>query len=233
MTSNRRRNVSNALCQHDLNLRGALTRSIAELGHAPTCLHLAEMCDYTLPEVQASLARLQHAHCLQLHPGTHEPWVVHPFALSPGSCWVDTEARGWWANCLYCAMGIAAAVGTSADIHTRIGGESETLTVRIRDGHVDDGTLLFHLSTPFRHWWDNVIHACATFQPFRSEDEIDDWCRRHALPMGAVMASADLWDFAKDWYGDYISEPWRKRTDAEASSVFARHGLTGHFWALA
>lgn len=220
------------LSEQDLCLRGELTRAIAELGHAPSAEDLARRCNCTPGDVEHSLRQLHAAHCLALHPDRTEPWAVHPFALSPASCWVSAGDRGWWANCLYCGMGIVAALDLDAEIHTRFGGEAEPLVVSIAGGRVGDGEILFHLSTPVRHWWNNVIHACATFQPFRTEAEVEAWCARHALPRGTVMTTAELWDFAKDWYGDYLRKPWRKRSLLETEAIFAKHRLTGDFWRL-
>lgn len=124
-------------------------------------------------------------------------------------------------------------MGGDADIATRLGGEREPVVVHVRGGGVLERELLFHLSTPPRHWWDNVIHACASFQPFRSEGEVRAWCARHALPEGAIVPLPQLWDFARDWYGDYLREPWRKRSAADAQELFRRHGFTSPFWALA
>jgi len=216
-----------------LTIRGELTRAIARLGHAPGNAELAASVGCSLAECEAALLALAEAHALLLHPGTTKPWAVHPFALSPGSCWVEMAERGWWANCVYCAFGIAHAVGGDADIFTRRGGERHPLQLRIRDGDLLDRDLLFHLSTPPRAWWDNVIHACATFQPFDSEAQIDDWCARHALPKGAVVPLPIMWRFAGDWYGSYLSAPWRKRSAAEIEQIFARHGFTAPFWSLA
>lgn len=214
----------------DLAVRGALTRAIAALGHAPPNVRLAQTLGVPLTEFEEALQRLHHAHALLLHPHSCVPWVVHPFSLSPGSCWVESGAGGWWANCLWCGMGIAAALRRDAAIHTRIAGEREPVVIHIRDGKVQESGLLFHLSTPVRSWWDNVIHACASFQPFRAERDIDDWCERHALQRGAVMGLPVLRDFAEDWYGKYLEEPWRRRTPREVSALFLRHGLTGDFW---
>lgn len=216
----------------DLELRGVLTRAIAELGHAPSNEALARRLEQSVGEVEESLRRLHDAQALLLHPHSCVPWAVHPFALSPGACWVETAKGGWWANCLYCAFGIAAALETDAVVATRLGGERDAIEVRIAGGEVEDGDLLFHLSTPVRHWWDNVIHACATFQPFRSEAEIDSWCARHALPKGAIVPLPAMWRFAADWYGDYLRRPWRKRSREEALALFEGHGLTGDFWSL-
>jgi hypothetical protein len=191
------------------------------------------MCSCSEDVVESALLALHDAHALLLHPGTTTPWVVHPFALSPGSCWVEVGERGWWANCLYCALGIAAAVGGDANIFTRIGGERDSVVVQVRGGAVSEPSLLFHLSTPPRQWWDNVIHACASFQPFRTEADVDRWCARHALPKGAVVPLPELWDFARDWYGAYLREPWHKRSAEEAKELFQRHGFTSPFWSLA
>ena len=216
----------------DEALRGALTRAIARLGHAPSLEQLSQGFSRPLVEIENSLQRLADAHALLLHPGTTRPWVVHPFALSPGSCWVETGQGGYWANCLYCACGIAAALKCDAHIHTRYGGEAQPVSFEVADGALIDTGDVFHLSTPAARWWDNVIFACASFQPFRSEGAVDDWCRRHDLPKGAVLTLPRLWQFASDWYGDYLKEPWKRRTPEEVRALFRRHGLTGRFWAL-
>jgi Alkylmercury lyase len=217
---------------HDEAVRGALTRAIARLGHAPSPQELAADCKITIEEVGRSLTRLQEDHALLLHPGTTRPWVVHPFALAPSACWVATALHGYWASCLYCALGIAAALRADVVITTRLGGESEEVRYRVRGGQLLDPQGVFHLSTPVAKWWDNVIFACSSFQPFHHEGEIDAWCARHALPRGAVMTMPALWSFAQDWYGSYLQPPWRKRTAAEARALFARHRLTGAFWKI-
>jgi hypothetical protein len=214
----------------DQDLRGRLTRAIARLGYAPTIDQLAQEGGTTAGEVEDGLHRLHEAHALLLHPDRCEPWAVHPFALSPGSCWVETPARGYWANCLYCAFGIAAALGADATVTTRLGGEGRTALFRIAGGKLLDIDGLFHLSVPPRFWWDNVIHACAAFQPFASEAEVDPWCRRHALPRGHVMGLEALWSFASDWYGRYLQEPWRRRSPEQVRALFEAHGLAGDFW---
>ena len=221
----------------DQDLRGLLTRRIAERGRAPSNAELAADAGTDEAAIEAGLQRLHGSHCLLLHPHKCMPWVVHPFAMSAGSCWVDVgehlaPERGYWANCLYCAFGIAAATGRNAVVTTRFGGERITTAYRIADGRLLDRHGIFHLSTPAAQWWDNVIFACASFQPFAREEDIDPWCERHGLPRGATMELDALWRFASDWYGAYIVEPWRKRSPWEVRALFARHGLTGEFWEI-
>lgn len=221
-----------ALHDGDEALRGLLTRMIAERGFAPQLPELAARAGLSLASTEASLRRLHDAHALLLHPHKCEPWAVHPFALAPGSCWVETQRLGYWANCLYCAFGIAAALRCDARVTTRLGGEGETAVYAIREGELVQREGVFHLSTPAARWWDNVIYACSSFQPFRSEAEVDPWCRRHAMPRGAVMSLEALWRFARDWYGGYLEGPWRKRTAEEVRRLLDRHELSGEFWLL-
>lgn len=219
-----------ALRTADEDLRGLLTRLIAERGHAPSLDELAAAARLAREEVEASLRRLHEAHALLLHPHRAEPWVVHPFALAPASCWVETPTRGYWASCLYCAFGVAAALRCDARITTRLGGEGVTVVYRVEKGELLDRDGVFHLSTPPAQWWDNVVHACASFQPFASEADVDPWCQRHAFPRGAVLTLPALWRFASEWYGAYLQVPWRKRTGEEARALFKAHGFTGPFW---
>jgi hypothetical protein len=232
----------NALASHGLSaadqaLRGVLTRMVAERGRAPSNAELAAAAGVDEAELEQSLRRLHDTHSLLLHPHKCQPWLVHPFALSAGSCWVDVgehlgPERGYWANCLYCAFGIAAATGKNAVVTTRFGGERITTAYRIGEGRLLDFHGIFHLSTPAAHWWDNIVAACASFQPFEREEDIDPWCDRHGLPRGATMEMEALWRFASDWYGAYLHDPWRKRTPDEVRDLFARHGLTGPFWEI-
>jgi hypothetical protein len=217
----------------DQDLRGLLTRMIADQGHAPSSAALAIAAGTDEAAVEDSLRRLHEAHALLLHPHMCAPWVVHPFALAPGLCWVRTPGgpvTGYWANCLYCGFGIAAALDADAEIATRLAGEERTLTWRVAGGRLVDGQGVFHLSTPAARWWDNVVHACASFQPFESEAEVDGWCARHAMPRGHVMTMDALWTFAADWYGGYLRAPWRKRSPEQVRALFDAHGLTGDFW---
>jgi hypothetical protein len=145
---------------------------------------------------------------------------------------VEAKQRGYWANCLYCGLGIAAALRSDAIITTRLGGEADTVRYRVSAGELVAAEGVFHLSTPVARWWDNVVFACSSFQPFRFEKDIDSWCSRHDLPRGAVLSMPHLWRFAQDWYGNCLDVPWHKRSAEEASALFTRHGLIGPFWSL-
>jgi hypothetical protein len=222
--------VAVTLSAEDQRLRGVLCRMIAEAGFAPSVQELAARAGIDEGDVSGALLRLHDGHALQLHPHNCRPWVVHPFALAPGSCWVQTPGLGYWANCLYCAFGIASLLKTDAVVSTRIGGEGEAVRYVVENGRPRETADVFHLSTPVSAWWDNVVFACSSFQPFHAAADADAWCARHDLPKGAVMTIPALWEFASDWYGRHFDDPWRKRSLDETRELFARHGLKGEFW---
>lgn len=41
-----------------------------------------------------------------------------------------------------------------------------------------------------------------------------------------------MYEMSKDWYARRMDEDWQPPTLSEAEAIFARHGLTGPFWAL-
>jgi len=68
---------------------------------------------------------------------------------------------------------------------------------------------------------------------FRSEEDIDGWCKTWRLERGAVLPIQLGWKLAKAWYDEDRRDPsWRRRTPEEAQSVFTSLGLTSDFWRL-
>ena len=53
---------------------------------------------------------------------------------SPTAMWVQMGQRGWWAPCIWCALGIAALADDDVVIHSRIGGEAEDLDLHVSQG---------------------------------------------------------------------------------------------------
>jgi hypothetical protein len=163
-----------------------LVRGLIDDGFAPDIGKLQELLEVDASTVKEALKRLEASHSIVCHPGRAVPWVIHPFSLSPTATWVQSAQRGWWAPCIWCALGVAALVGENVVIHSRVGGEAEDLDLHICDGAVREDSIVTHFAVPLRGAWDNVHHYCATVLPFRSEADVEAWSRRHAIPKGAV-----------------------------------------------
>jgi hypothetical protein len=212
-------------------LHHVIITGIIQFGAAPSLDELSRALRLTPLEVRAGLAELEQAHGIVLHPGSGEPWVIHPFALSPTATWVESGRGGFWAPCMWCALGITALVG-DATIHTRLAGEREPLELHVQAGRANHEKLLVHFARPPREAWANVHHFCAMVLPFRCEADIDAWSARHRLPRGRAVPLPQLAELAARWYGRHADADWLKWTRTEAQSIFHSVGLTDEFWRL-
>jgi broad specificity phosphatase PhoE len=96
---------------------------------------------------------------------------------------------------------------------------------------VDDG-LLLHVAVPAAAWWEDLPLACATTKVFRSEDEIEEWCRLNEVQRGAVVGLDQVERHAALWYADRIDPQWRRPGPGEAQRRLEAAGMTGPFWRL-
>jgi hypothetical protein len=201
-------------------------------GHPPDLDALAGKMGVARDEVMRSLRRLHEQHGLVLHPDSTAIWVAPPFSSSPTGAWVASGARGWWAPCAWCAMGIVVLAAPEATIHVRIGGESRPAEIVVRGGEIASEDLFVHFAIPARDAWNNVVHYCATVLPFERVEDVAQWCTRHALPRGDVVPLTRVLVLAREWYRRHLDIDWRKWTLAEAQAIFDKVGLRGDTWRL-
>ena len=210
-----------------------LIQQLLSVGFIPARDHVASQLEVTTSEIEDAYKRLSDGHGLVLHPHVAEPWVIHPFSLSPTLNWVEKGSMGWWAPCIWCALGIATLAGGEVRIDTRLGAEREPLSILVRDGVVaSTEPLLAHFAVPPKHAWNNVHLHCALLLPFRSVSQVESWCEKHAVPLGEAIPLEQAASLAREWYGAYADVHWHKWSKAEAQSIFRKVGLNSAFWDL-
>jgi hypothetical protein len=210
-----------------------LIRGLIERGRCPTNSELANRIGIQPEQLEQLLRSLAEIHGVVLHPHVCEPWVIHPFSTTPTLNWIEKEGLSWWAACIWCAFGIAVLVEGKVEIHTRYGAEREAVVIPVVDGQpAGSQNMWVHFAIPPARAWDNVHQHCSMVLPFRSADEIGEWCKRHRLPQGEAVPLSQVAQLAKDWYGLHASPDWRKWTIAEAQDIFHRTGLRSDFWDL-
>ena len=210
-----------------------LIRGLVEECACPTNPELAHQLGVPTEQIEEILHGLSDIHGVVLHPHVCEPWVVHPFSVTPTANWIEGQRGGWWAPCVWCALGVAVLVGGETRLHTRLGGESESLTIPLTDGKpaaFDD--LWVHFAIPPAQAWRNVHQHCSLVLPFRSPEEIGAWCERHRLPHGEAVPLAQVALLARLWYGAHADRNWHKWTVEEAQGIFRQAGLDSPFWDL-
>ena len=199
----------------------------------PSNAELAAALGIPVPQIEESLRSLSDIHGIVLHPHVCEPWIIHPFSLTPTIHWIEGPRGGWWAPCIWCAFGVAVLARGKVNIHTRLEGQAESLIIPVADGHpigMDD--LWVHFAIPPARAWQNVHQHCAMVLPFRSPQGIHDWCERYRLPHGEAAPLPQVAGLARLWYGSHADPNWRKWTVTEAQDIFHQAGLKSKFWDL-
>lgn len=213
-------------------VRYQINRFIFDKGYAPNVEQLAERLNAGQDEIKAGLQALADNHALVLHPNSYDIWVAHPFALFPTLFWVKTADREWWGNCTWCSLGIASLTKTDTDISTKLMGEETPIVLQIRNGEIVQKDYFVHFSIPASKIWDNVIYTCSMMLVYKSESQIDDWCKQHNKPKGEVVLIAQVWELAKLWYGNYLDPDFKIKTKEIANGMFKQVGLTSDFWKM-
>ncbi len=211
-------------------LHAAIIRHVVERGFAPPLTFLQEQLGWSKGVVEDVLERLAGIRGIILKPNSFDVWGIHPFTLMPTPTWVEAKAGAWWANCAWCALGIGAALRQDVRIISRLGAEGKTIEFDVRGGRSSDDGLLMHFPFGPREWWNNPYNPCGGILFFSSSLEVDDWCRRHALPRGEIMDIATGIALARAWFADYLNPEWRRKSPEEAASIFQSLGLSGDFW---
>ena len=210
-----------------------LVHELIQNGSCPANAELSqrmEMPPADIEELQRSLAAI---HGVVLHPYAAEPWIIHPFSLTPTLNWIEGNERSWWAPCIWCALGVAALAGSAVHIHSRYGAEAEPLTIPVIDGRpVGFESVYVHFAIPPARAWNNVHEHCSMVLPFRSAEEIPQWSKRHRLPLGEAVPLHQVAELAAVWYGQHAEPDWHKWSVAEAQAIFQRVGLRSDFWNL-
>ncbi len=212
---------------HHLVLSG-----IFETGRAPDVESLARAAQTDVDSVRRGLERLDAGHGLVLHPGAHEVWLAHPFALVPTAFFVQGAARGHWAACIWCALGIVEATGQPAQIHTWVAGEGVPLVIDVDAGGIRPPGLLAHFPVPVARAWDNVHRFCGSTLVFVAASDVERWCEQYGVERGDVLPLEQVRELARHWYGGHLARDWRKWSVDEARAIFERVGLTHPTWAL-
>jgi hypothetical protein len=216
----------------DSALHFYIVQGLLKEGHAPDTAGLSKLAGVNRVDVEGGLKRLEANHGIVCHPGTARPWVIHPFSLTPTATWVQGAKRGWWAPCIWCALGIATLACEDVVIQSRLGGEAKNIDIHVQGGKPVESDLVTHFSIPLRDAWNNVHEFCATVLPFRSESDVDAWSFRHDIPKGMVVPINQVADLARVWYGKHADADWRKWSVAETRAIFEDVGLSGPFWNL-
>lgn len=136
----------------------ALYRIIADTGSVPNSREVAEAVDLNEDAVRAAFARLHAKRLLVPEPGDPSRIrMASPFSGIPTAFPVDALGKRYYANCVWDAFGVAAALHTDAVIPASDGFTGEPLTLEVKNNRSVPRPYVAHFAVPAAHWWDDIV----------------------------------------------------------------------------
>jgi hypothetical protein len=144
----------------DTKVKLVIYRAIADTGVAPTSVEVGQATGLAEEDVRAAFARLHEKRLLVPEPG--DPSRIRmapPFSGVPTSFPVKAKGKHYYANCVWDAFGIAAALHADAIIPASDGFSEESLTLEVKNGQPVTQPYVAHFAVPAAHWWDDIIYT--------------------------------------------------------------------------
>lgn len=109
--------------------------------------------------IEAALTELAAMHLVVLDRDTGEISMAFPFSGVPTQHLVEVAGKTYYANCVWDAFGVAAALGADADITTTCGDCGDRLKFAVRGGRPISVPCTFHYAVPASQWWADIVYT--------------------------------------------------------------------------
>ncbi len=143
----------------DDELRHHVYMITAETGRPPRSSELCATLGSSRAEVLGGFARLRERRLLYLDPETGEIVMAPPFSAAPTAFLVSVGDRRYFANCVWDAYGIAAALHRDAVIDASCGCCTAPMVLGVKNGSPVPSEGVAHFAVPAAHWWDDLPYT--------------------------------------------------------------------------
>jgi hypothetical protein len=144
----------------DTTVKLNIYETIARTTQAPTSAEVARALRTSPEEVEAAFERLHQKRLLVPEPG-HPSRIrmAPPFSGVETPFRVTVQGKSYYANCVWDALGIAAALGADAIIDASDGESGEPMRLEIRQGQPVPEVCVIHFAVPAARWWDDIVYT--------------------------------------------------------------------------
>lgn len=143
----------------DDEIRHHVYTTTAANGRPPRSGEASAALSVSQAEVLAGFARLRERRLLYLDSETGEIVMAPPFAAAPTTFLVTAGDRRYFANCVWDAYGIAAALHRDAAIEASCGCCSAPMALSVRSGSAGPAEGVAHFAVPAANWWDDLPYT--------------------------------------------------------------------------
>jgi len=148
--------VSASLTETDLRVRRAILEAFVA-GGVPTRTGLMLALGLDEAAVRASYAALAATHVIVPDPETGEVSMAMPFSAVPTAFHVRVNERFVWANCVWDAFGIAAALDVDVSFVSPCPASGVPMAAGVRRGvPFAPARAVAHVGVPAPRWWDDI-----------------------------------------------------------------------------
>jgi hypothetical protein len=135
-------------------------KMIAEEAVIPDSASIANRMNVSEGVIREVFQELAAKRLLVLEPGdATKIRMAPPFSGITTSFRVEVGKKSYYANCVWDAFGIAAALQQDGIIHSSDGFTKEPLVLEVKGGQPINSSYLAHFAVPAAHWWDDIIHT--------------------------------------------------------------------------
>ena len=142
--------------EQDGRVRLAVYGHFIDTGARPGVGDLSQRLGLSPEAVKDSLRRLGSQRVLVLEEGSTDIRMAMPFSGVPTGYRVETPLGGWWANCAWDALGIAAMLQVTARVEARCEDCGDALTVRVEQERLTRSEGVIHFAVPAARWWEDI-----------------------------------------------------------------------------
>jgi len=137
-----------------------LYQTIAETARAPDAEELARALNSSVARVEEAFETLSGKRLLVLEPGTTSRIrMAPPFSAVETPFHVRVGEKDYYANCVWDALGIPAALHSDARVFASDGHTGEPLDLEVRRGNPVPRPCAIHFAVPPARWWDDIIYT--------------------------------------------------------------------------
>jgi|SRR5438105_9316009 len=142
----------------DIDVKLAIYEIVADTGRVPSSLEVSLKIDIGEDEILGAFGRLHAKRLILPEPGNpRRIRMAPPFSGVPTSFPVEANGKRYYANCVWDAYGIAAALHCDAVSHASDGHTIEPLTLEVKNSQPVLKSYVAHFAVPAAHWWDDLI----------------------------------------------------------------------------
>ena len=144
--------------EFDIRVKLLLYQMIAETSVIPDSREVAASLSVPVGEVEEAFQRLHKMRLLVPEPG--DPSRIRmapPFSGIETSFRVVIESKTHYANCVWDALGIAAALHQNATVEASDGHTGESLMIHVGQSGAKETTYVAHFAVPAALWWKDII----------------------------------------------------------------------------